>query len=268
MLLRFSHIFPVFAVAMIVLAGCKGSSTGPGNTTTNMNIGDTIPRKLSNYSYFISQLDQSDSIILGSQLTDNGVLVDSTGLTIFGKSNAYFIFDNGDTTYYAYEANSDVSMYLENPGYYFIYRPPAGIAPQDETLQVIENIVFHNWITLPIASKKTGVTIVNGQYPITVSGAPGNANILATVDFINDSSITIQNGGILAAEHCRISITANITFGTYPLTLTHVRNLWFVPKIGYIARQTTRTNMPAYSVLIIARDTTATLKTLTSYQLK
>jgi hypothetical protein len=187
---------------------------------------------------------------------------------MFGKSNVYLIVDNGDTSYYAYETNSDVSIYFENPGYYFIDYPPAGVAPQDETLQVIENIAFRNWITLPIASKKTGITIVSGQYPITISGAPGQANIVAKVDFINDSSIAIQNGEILAAKHCRISLTANITFGTVLKTLTHVRDLWFVPKIGYIARQTTRTYMPAYSILLIALDTTATLKVLSSYQFR
>lgn len=260
---RFSRILSLLFAAIIVIAGCKGSSTDPNNSN-HTNFGDSIPRKGSTYSYLKSYLDLNNNIIPGTILPGFSALNDSIGIKVFGKENAYLILDEGDSGYYSYETNGDVSTYLLNPGYIWNF----SYHFTDETLETIVNLVFHNWITLPIASKHTGLVFYNNKQTINIPGDNGvPADIRATVDYIADSSI-VHNGDTLVSKQCRISITAKLTLGTDVLTLTHVRDLWFVPKIGYIVKVIARTNMPAYPVLVLPLDTTATLKTMTSYQLK
>ena len=261
-----SHIFALLIVAGAIIGGCKGSATDPnGNNNTHIDIGDSIPRLHSNYSYVKSQLDMSNNIIPGNTFSGHIAFVNSTGLQIYGKNNVYFVLDDADTCYYAYESNSDVSIYLQNPGY--LQNHSYG-ENTDETLQTIANLVFHHWITLPIATKDTGRIVYNATDTIIVSGDPISTTILAKADFVGDSSITLAGGEILAAKHCKITITAVFDPSRYSVTVSHIRNIWFVPKIGYIAKLITKTNMPAIPVLALPNsDTTAIEKMLTSYKL-
>jgi hypothetical protein len=265
---RISHIFAMLAIASCLICGCKGATDSNGNNT-HINIGDSIPQQFSSYLYQTAQLDMSNNVIPGTLSPANhSAIVVSTGLTQFGKNNAYLVLYDGDTSYYAYEPSSDVSIYLQNPGYFQSF-PGYNI---DETLQTILDLVFHNWITLPIATKQT-LYPYDATRNIDVSGTSYPSNIHTVVEYIGDSSIVTSVGSsmkpdTLTAKHCRISITANITFGTVVKTLTHVRDLWFVPRIGYIARLTTRTFVPDYTIQLVNLDTTATMTILKNYILK
>lgn len=274
MTLRFSHFFALLFAAAIFISGCKTATTDPGGGNTINDIGDSIPRQFSNYSYAKSQLDKSDNIILGTTIAIGiPAFVDSMGMSILGKNNVYSVRDEGDTSYYAYEANNDVSIYLKNPG--FLTNHSDRDLP-DETLVTIADLVFHNWITLPIASKKTGSIAYEKTDNIDVSGTHRDINLKAIVDYIGDSTITtkITEGGnaprntTVASKHCRITITGTLKLGSDNITITHVRNIWFVPKLGYIAMQMTRTYVPEYSILSIPLDTTAVLKVMTNYEMK
>jgi hypothetical protein len=265
MLLRISHIFALLIVTGGLLGGCSGSPVGSNGNNVHIDIGDSIPRLHSNYSFQKSQLDMSNNVIPGNTFLGHFAIVNTTGLQIYGKNNVYFILDDADTCYYAYESNSDVSIYLQNPGYLQNHTPYDNT---DETLQTILDTVFHNWITLPIATKDTGRVVYNATNTLIVSGDHISMKILAKADFIGDSSITLPSNEILAAKHCKLTITAIFDQVTYPgITVTHSRDIWFVPKIGYIAKLITRTNVPAIPILVVPSDTTAIAKTLSSYYL-
>lgn len=265
MLSRYSRILILLIVAGIFAPGCNGSGTDPNGNTTHIDIGDTIPRKHSNYSYNKAQLDMSNTIIPGTKMQGFFSIVDTTGFQVLGKSNVYFMLDDGDTSYYAYEPTSDVSVYLQNPGYTqnFGY-----LRETDQPLQTILDLVFHNWIRLPIATKDTGVVAYNGTNTVILTGDPTLIQIRAIGSFVGDSTLTIGASHLLA-KHCKITITAILDPLRYPegKVITHVRDIWFVPKIGNIALQTTRTYVPEIHVVAIPLDTTATLKVLTNYTL-
>ncbi len=270
MLTRFSYILGLIFVASIAMTSCKTTPSDPGNTITHIDIGDSIPNKFSVYSYNKWQLDAAGVVNSTTFQNYGSTQVDSIGLTFQGKSNVYLLRDQnpdagsfGDSAYFAYESNSDVSLYLQNPG--FLKNAAHGNQP-DEILAAIANIVFHTWIRLPIASKDTALIEYNASQSIDVGGTTRSAAILARVDYIGDSTITVGVVPLLS-KHCRISISAKIFLGS-DVTLTHVRDIWFVPKIGNIAMETAKTFMPENTILSIPLDTTSTLKLLKSYNLK
>ncbi len=266
MLPRFSHIFSLTVIAALIISGCKSASTDSNNNTHPINIGDTVPGIGSYYKYERSQLDINGNIILTSRIPNISASINHSGENILGKSNVYTVNDDLDSAYFAYESNSDVSMYLVNPGYYLINNPPPGVNPIDETLQAVEDIVFHNWITLPIASKST-ITMADKTPSFTINGQQVLSNIHTVIEYLDSSEIIVKDTKeALPVRHCRVTITAQLSFANDHEVLTHTRNIWFAPKIGYIAQQIVRTDMPAIPVYVIPRDTTATLKVLTSYK--
>lgn len=266
MLPRFTHAFSLAVIAALIISGCKSASTDSNNNTVRINIGDTVPATGSGYKYNKSKLDRSGNIIPTTTTLVTAITINS-GQNILGKNNVYILDDDLDSTYYTYESNSDVSMYLVNPGYNLINNPPPGVNPIDETLQAIEDAVFHNWVTLPIASKAT-ITPSDQTPSFTINGQPVLSNIHTMIEYIDSSGIYVKDTkDTLAARHCRITITARLAFANDHEVLTHVRDIWFVPKIGYIAQEIVRTDMPEIPVYLVPRDTTATLKVLTSYTL-
>ena len=264
---RFIHVFSLALIAALMISGCKSASTDSNNNNNSkpVNIGDTVPAKGSGYKYSKSQLDVSGNIIPTTTNPNISASINNTGQSILGKNNVYTVNDDLDSAYYSYESNSDVSMYLVNPGYYLINNPPPGVNPIDETLQAIENAVFHNWITLPIASKST-ITPADQTPSFTINGQQVLSNIHTVIEYIDSSGIFVKDSkDTLAARHCRITITAQVAFANDHEVLTHTRNIWFAPKIGYIAQEIVRTDMPALPIYVVPRDTTAILKVLTSY---
>ncbi len=267
MLPRFHHLFTLAVIAALIISGCKSASTDSNNNNTiHNNIGDTVPATGSFYKYERSQLDVNGNIILTSRIPNISASINNTGQSILGKSNVYTVNDDLDSAYFTYESNSDVSMYLVNPGYYLINNPPPGVNPVDETLQAIENVVFHNWITLPIATKST-ITTADQTPSFTINGQTVLSNIHTVIEYIDSSDIIVKDTKeALAVRHCKITITAQLSFANDHEVLTHTRNIWFAPKIGYIAQEIVRTDMPAIPVYVIPRDTSATIKVLTSYK--
>jgi hypothetical protein len=152
-------------------------------------------------------------------------------------------------------------MYLAKPGFLYNY---SGFYT-DETLQAVVNAVFRNWITLPIASKGM-ITLADSTPSFTINGQAVTSSVHTIVEYIDSSGIFVKNTkDTLSARHCRITITAQLAFANDHEVLKHTRDIWFVPKIGYIAQEIVRTDMPAVSFYSVPRDTTAILKVLTSY---
>lgn len=269
------YIIIVFS-AIATLCSCKGSTTPDGNNNNNNNgnttpqsIGDTIPGKNSGFTFDFDLLTTQNQIEPGYPNPGFYTYCDTTGLSIFSKNSVFRIIDDAnDTAYFTYESNGDVSIYFENPGYFQIYHNP--VAPINEPLREIVKKVFAQWITFPIASKTTNTVLLNSTgTPITISAGTRAADIHATIGYIGDSSVTIS-GKNFTEKVCRITISAAIRTkdqGSQIDTLTHTRTFWFVPKLGYFAKLETRSDMQAYDVDVIPRDTTSVLKVLTKYQL-
>ena len=265
MLPRFSHIFSLAVCAALIIAGCKNAPNDPNNNnnnTTHINIGDTVPAKGSTYIYNRSQLDINGNIIPTTTSPGVSAQVDTVLQSVLGKNNVYHVNDDGDSAFFSYETNSDVSMYLAKPGFLYNYSS----FYTDETLEAVVNAVFHNWITLPIATKGT-ITLADQSPSFTINGQQVKDTIHTIIEYIDSSTIVVKDTKeLLPARHCRITITAQLNFARDHEVLKHVRDIWFVPKIGYIAQQIVRTDMPAVPVYVVPRDTTATLKVLTSYK--
>ena len=260
MLPRFCHFLILGAIAALVVSGCKSASTDPNNNTSHINIGDTVPAKGSTYIYDQSQLDMNGNIIKTTTLPGISAQIDSVYQSILGKTNVFHVND-ADSAFYSYESNSDVSMYLAKPG--FLYNYSSFFT--DETLQAVVNAVFINWITLPIASKGT-ITPADQSPSFTINGQIVTSTIHTTIEYIDSSGIFVKNTkDTLSARHCRITITAQLAYANDHEVLKHTRDIWFVPKIGYIAQEMVRTDMPAVPVYVVPRDTTAILKVLTLY---
>jgi hypothetical protein len=259
---RYSLIFTLIAAAF--LWGCKGSTTGPGNGgTTPASIGDSIPVLNTQYDLGNALTDSAGSILLSSINTFGfHAIVQHTGLSYQGKDNVYFIMDEQDSVYCAYESNGDVSFYYQTPDYYQIYGNPQ--TNVNEPLEDILNIAFHQWITLPVASKKTGVNIYHGTPRISISGDSVKTNIDVTVGYLGDSIVTTFNSHkSVTAKLCRITITGIMDFGPDGTrTLTHYRDIWFVPNMGYYAQLKTQTNMQEYKLLLVPHDTTGRFRAL------
>src|SRR5438874_136176 len=113
MLSRHSHILTFIIVLSI--AGCKGAATDPNNNhNTITDIGIVTPHQHWSYTYSKWETDTSGNIKTGT-LSGGFALVDTVGLQILGKDKVYLVSDDGDTAYYSYESNSDVSVYFHNP---------------------------------------------------------------------------------------------------------------------------------------------------------
>ncbi len=266
-----SKISLPFLILAFSISACKPSS-GPDNSgkdtvTTPATVGDVIPGKKSAYTFDRSQLTNSDEVIPGFPIPASTAIVVDSALSSFGKSNVYYIrTEDRDSLFFTYESNGDVSVYFKNPGYYSIYGNPA--TPYNEPLAAINNIVFARWITLPIGSKKNSGVYDANDVLLKLPSDTLAVDIHSTLSFDADTTILV-NGKTLNAKICTIKISATIKTkakGQSISTVTHNRSYWFVPKIGYFAKLHVRTEMTPYDIYLIPRDTTTTLKVLTSYQ--
>ncbi len=260
----------LFSAAFFI--SCKDDPVTPGggnnNGTTPASIGDSVPAVNSRYTFDKSQLNTNDEIIPGSIFPGKTVDVFSNNIEYKGKTNAFVVVDELDSSVVMYEPNGDVSLYFVNPGYKQLYNHP-GIEI-NEPLEQVETKVFAQWITLPIASKATGRVFYDSkEVPIEIGAGSRVADIKGVVDYVGDTSISVS-GKSFSVKICKITLTAYMKTkvnGSATSNFTHTRTLWFVPKIGYFAKILVRTNMKEWNIDSIPSDTTATLKVLTSYKL-
>jgi hypothetical protein len=154
-------LLPVF-----LLTSCRTGDdpTGPGNTTTSG------PKVGSTFSY--------DYEVRGSenQIIDNGSFVTSlvkTNATAYGKSNVLIYVDNdGDTSWYAKEANGNVSNYVNQ-----------------ESAEMI-GLAQGFWINFP-TSGSGGENRVIAQQQIDYQGVPATLRATLMSEFEGTESITI-----------------------------------------------------------------------------
>jgi hypothetical protein len=251
---KFHHILSFLAIAFlasIFISGCTSNSPTTPPTTSN----NVYPKDSSSYTYAKHNTDAS-----GNQTgldTAKYANVIATGGSFKNQSNVYTVVDDGDTAYYTYSSSNDVLAYIENSG-----------APA--LLQSAADTLFRRWITLAIATHSTGVIILDTMnVNVLFGGASIPAKAHMTSDYIGSDSVKLTSE-TLFVQHCRITITAtsNYPLVSPPVTATYTRDLYFAPKIGYYAKETTKMVIPPIVLLGYAGTTQGTVSTLTTYTLK
>lgn len=150
----------------LLLTSCRteDSPSGPGNNTS------TGPKTGSTFTY--------DYEVRGSenQIIDEGSLVKTlvkTNATAYGKSNVLIYVDNnGDSSWYAKEANGNVSNYVDQTS--------------AETIGLGQGF----WITFP-TSGSGGENRVIAQQQIEFEGVPATLRATLTSEFEGNESITM-----------------------------------------------------------------------------
>jgi len=236
---------------IVMISGCSSSTSTPTpNTPSNV-----YPAKGSSYTYAFNQTDSSGNMI-GSSSTVNASVTDS-GQTFFLQGNSYTISSPGDTNHFAYSGSNDALLYIENSG-------ASGL------LASVGDTILRRWINLSTSSHTASQVILDSM-PITVlvSSFQIAAKVHLVASYFGSDSVHIGSGESLFVQHCRIVATATSDpsiFIPTPVTLTNMRDIYFAPKIGTFAKETTFTTIP--SALGMPGNKGGTVQVLTSYTLK
>ena len=238
-------------IAAAMISGCSSSTTTTPPPTTQSNV---TPKAGSTYTYTQSQTDSSGNHVTGTDTTINAS-VTATGQSKFGQSSVYTISDGALTTDYTYSSSNDALTFIENSG-------ASGI------LASVADSVFRRWITLSITSHASGVIVLDKDTIIINVGGlsiPAVAHVVA--DYIGSDSVYLAaSEESLSVQHCRITATATAALSSSPLI--NQRDIYFAPKIGTYAKETTMTTIPSVTIAGIKGSKSGTLEVISSYTLK
>lgn len=180
-------LLPVF-----LLTSCRteDNPSGPGNTTT------TGPKVGSTFSY--------DYAVRGSenQVIDEGSIVTTlvkTNATAYGKSNVWIYVDNdGDTNWYAKEANGNISSYVDQQSAemiglaqgFWINFPTSGSGGEDRVIaeQAIEYQGVPATLRATLTSEFEGteqITIGSKVYPVKRAGSTIDLDVIIGGQAVN-----------------------------------------------------------------------------------
>jgi hypothetical protein len=198
--------FFLFLLAVVVMAGCKSTSTSPSGSTTVV-----IPNAGSYFTLVNVQFDSTGEMVESDTIVETFL---QTGLSIYGKTNVVEVIDSSNTyvtagAYYHYESDGDVSVY--------------------------GNIITGSpgWMLYPFGSQQpqqtSGDTIENGiseSYALTISGAGSGSTSIAGTGFSTEK-ITVNGNIIVSRSGILDTISGN--FGTEA----------FAPSLGELVDETT-----------------------------
>ncbi|MDP4218813.1 MAG: hypothetical protein Q8916_06940 [Bacteroidota bacterium] len=247
-----ASVFGAFLLIALGLfdSGCSSSSS-PQQTGSN----NVTPKTGSTYTYSKYQTDSNGTKIPGTDLVISASVIDD-GKTVRGQNNVYTVVDDGDTAYFTYTSSNDVNVFVENNGL-------TGIE------QAVGDEVLHRWIVLPITTH-TSATVLDTNTTISVSGFQVPTHLVATVSYVGDETVKIGTTDSLVTSICKLTITAttNTILISPPATLTYERNISFSPKIGYIAKEVSKTAIPPIPAAGTAGSKSGDFRVLTSYTVK
>jgi len=195
--------FFLFLFAVVVMAGCKSSSTSTNGSTSSSIVtpGDG--------SYFVLNHQTFDSTGAVSISYIDTEEVYSNTLSMFGKNNVLELLAGLDfvipvVEYVNYDSNGDVTS-------------DSSVA-DEVPVSIVEAGIFFSRITYPFASQKTTtLSGIDSQNQLTLAGA-GSGTIT-----INNQAIPIQ----------KVNATPSGP-STFPETVT----LSFAPSLGVIVERT------------------------------
>ena len=256
MRIQFLYTFSLLLLSASIFGGCKNSGSTDSGDNSHPITGEVTPGILSSYSFTKWQTNNSGEIIIGTQFPALGAVL-WFGKDTLGRSKVFTILDDGDTTHFVYESNTDVSMYIQNPH-----------LKETETSETIGDLALHRWVTLPIATQKQGLVSWDTTTHILISGDATKSRVTVSADYIGEENFALGGGEIIASKHCKLNVRVIAYLVQETDSMFYSRDLWFVPKIGYFAKYSAHVNIPAIPVLTVARDTSASLKILSSYVIK
>jgi hypothetical protein len=194
-----------------LLTSCRteDNPSGPGNTTTSG------PKTGSTFSY--------DYVVRGAE---NEVLDEGTSLrtlvkanaSAYGKSNVWiYVDDEGDTNWYAKEANGNVSTYVNQ-----------------ESAEMI-GLAQGFWINFP-TSGSGGEDRVIAQQEITYQGVPAVLRATLTSEFEGNESITIGTKPY-AVKRAGSEIALDVLVGGEVMNsgLLMSGSFWWIPDLNVTA---------------------------------
>jgi hypothetical protein len=194
-----------------LLTSCRteDNPSGPGNTTS------TGPKTGSTFSY--------DYEVRGSenQVIDEGSIVTTlvkTNATAYGKSNVLIYVDNeGDTNWYAKEANGNVSSYVNQ-----------------ESAEMI-GLAQGFWINFP-TSGVGGEDRVIAQQEITYQGVPAVLRATLSSAFEGNESITIGTK-VYPVKRAGSEIALDVIIGGQVVNsgLLMSGSFWWIPELNATA---------------------------------
>lgn len=217
-------IFLASALALSLFTSCDSSS----NSTTPPPTygGNTFPKTGSTYNYDFYQTDSNGNNIENTYQQQTASVV-ADNQTYKGKSKVFQVADNGANNYYTYEQNGDVDIYLDQSAF-------------GAVATFLGESFFSQWYLLPTASKLKGLILYDTTQTIDSQFGPLEVRIQAIVGYIGEETLTVA-GELLTAQKCKLTITGSIPIaGTAKLE----QEISFAPKIGYIAKQVSKTTFP------------------------
>lgn len=230
-----------------VVSGCDSGADEPTYG------GNCFPKMGSTYTYDYYMTDSNGNNIESSKQEQTATVI-GTDMNYMGKSKVFQVDDMGTKNYYTYETNGDVYLFLDKNGF--------------GTLSTfIGDAFFQQWYMLPIVSKFKGLIVFDSTIKVTVP-LLGEVDVYveAKIGYVAQEMITV-GGQTLTAEKCKLTITGEPQIDQLPipidLAFVAEQFISFVPKIGYVGKQTTTTTPPS-----LLGPPSGDYRILTSYTLK
>ena len=184
----------VLCVAASFISGCKSSSTAPtpGFSYTNPKAGTA-------YRYHVTAYDSTGGSPATTTKGDSTSLVLRSGGKEYGRDSVIVLLnDSGqvssDTTYYKFERNGDVSVYVPSFGigvgatHYTIFSPKP-------------------WLMLPFGSQLKGDTLFNADTAIDFGlGSPTNIHIVAVADYVSKEELAPLGPRLAYGDVAKVSL--------------------------------------------------------------
>ncbi|HYM36155.1 MAG TPA: hypothetical protein VET48_12200, partial [Steroidobacteraceae bacterium] len=201
------------------------------------------------YRFHVTMIDSTSGSPSKTTMGDSVSLVVASGVKYKGQDSVIELLnDSGqttsDTTFYKFESNGDVSVYIPGfgaSGFNFASPTP--------------------WIRLPFGSQKTNDTLFVEDTNINVSGTSLSVHLVAVTSYVGTEELDVNGPPIAKGGVAKVLIIATV-FGQ-PITATVTYSI--DPSIGGYFHSITDLKVP--TIVILTGNTHHKDKTMTSFTL-
>lgn len=220
----------IITCVLFVVSGCDSGADTPEQPSYGGNV---FPKMGSTYTYDYYMTDSNGNNIESTKQTQTATVI-STDANYMGKSKVFQVEDNGANNYYTYETNGDIYVYLDQDAF-------------GPLTTFIGDSFFKQWYLFPIVTKFKGLIVFDSTIKVTSPLGEIDVKVEAKIGYVAQETITVA-GETLTAEKCKLTITGEPKLDLpIPIDFSFVGEqlISFVPKIGYIGKQTTTTTPPS-----------------------
>jgi hypothetical protein len=200
--MRLCSISLIAAAAITMIGGCAD------DPATSNNVTMVKPGAGSTFTFSKYELDDSHAKVPGSESTETKTVTNAS-MTLQGESNVYMIAGSEDTTYFSYQSNGDIKIFMAN----------------------IDDSVAATWLTLPVGSKTAqSSTLFSGS--IDILGTPFPMSVKWSAQHIGTGNVSVGSE-TLATQMIEQKIETTLASA---VTISR-DTLWIAPSIGFIAKE-------------------------------